>query len=127
MKQTLTEHEIQSSFISWCDSGDTLKQHPELSMIYAIPNGSNKSIATAMKFKREGLRSGVPDICLPVARGKYHGLYMEFKRTPKLKLADNQVEWASKLSGQDFFVATVASRDTAIAVVKRYLDLTTEG
>jgi len=26
-------------------------------------------------MKAEGMRSGVPDICLPVARGGYHGQF----------------------------------------------------
>ena len=119
----LTEHEIQASFISWCFSGDTLERYPELDLIYAIPNGSNKSIATAMKFKREGLRSGVPDLCLPVARGEYHSLYMEFKRTAKLKLSASQINWQIKLEKQGHRVTMVSSRDQAIEVVTAYLKL----
>lgn len=28
-------------------------------------------------IKRQGVRAGVPDLCLPVSRGKYHALYIQ--------------------------------------------------
>ena len=116
-----TEHEIQSAFISWCEFPPTLRAFPELEMIFAIPNGANKSIATAMKFKREGLRSGVPDVCLPVPIGKFHGLYLEFKRDHKQKLSPNQIEWAGKLERYGYKVRTVSDALTAEDIVKKYL------
>lgn len=35
--------------------------------------------ATAVALKRQGVKAGVPDICLPVARNGYHGLHIELK------------------------------------------------
>jgi len=31
------------------------------------------------RFKREGVLAGVSDIFVPVARGEFHGLYIEMK------------------------------------------------
>jgi hypothetical protein len=31
-------------------------------------------------LRREGMRTGVPDLVQPVAIGKFHGLYLEMKR-----------------------------------------------
>lgn len=42
---------------------------PELGMLYAIPNGGKRAIKTAIVLKAQGVKSGVPDMCLPVARG----------------------------------------------------------
>ena len=53
---------------------------PELGLLYAIPNGGKRAIKTAIALKAQGVKSGVPDMCLPVARGAYHGLYIELKR-----------------------------------------------
>ena len=53
---------------------------PELWLLYAIPNGGKRAIKTAIALKAQGVKSGVPDMCLPVARGGYHGLYIELKR-----------------------------------------------
>ena len=53
--------------------------HPELSLLYAIPNGGDRHPAVAAKLKAEGVRAGIPDYCLPVARGGFHALYVELK------------------------------------------------
>mgnify|MGYP004433785991 CR=1 FL=1 len=34
---------------------------------------------TAANLKRQGVKAGVPDLHLPVARGGYNGLYIELK------------------------------------------------
>ena len=40
-------------------------------------------MATGGRLRAEGLKSGVPDLCLPSAHGEYHGLYIEMKRTKR--------------------------------------------
>ena len=77
-----TEHEEQVQIFRWADLYST--EFPALKMLYAIPNGSYKSKQSARKFAAEGLKSGVPDICLPVpsADGKYHALYIISIRAP---------------------------------------------
>ena len=55
-------------------------KYPELAMMYHIPNGGSRGKVEAIRFKAEGVKAGVPDICLPVPRGTWHGLYIELKR-----------------------------------------------
>ena len=65
-----TESEEQQTLFSWAtmQSG----RYPELRLLYHIPNGGSRGKAEAGRFKAEGVKSGVPDLCLPVARGAYH-------------------------------------------------------
>ena len=42
--------------------------HPELRLLFAIPNGAKRSLAYGAMMKAQGLKSGVPDIMLPVAK-----------------------------------------------------------
>ena len=56
-----------------------LDEYPELALLYHIPNGGKRDAKTATILKRQGVKAGVPDLHLPVARGGYHGLYIELK------------------------------------------------
>src|SRR5690348_18167176 len=49
--------------------------HDSLRLLYAVPNGGDRNKIVAAKMKREGVKPGVPDYCLPGARSGFHGLY----------------------------------------------------
>jgi hypothetical protein len=72
------------------------KRYPVLRKAYAIPNGGHRHKAVAAKLKAEGVKAGVPDICLPVARGEYHALYIELK-AGKNKPTPSQKGWIKAL------------------------------
>jgi hypothetical protein len=71
-------------------------KYPALRMLHAIPNGGHRHKATAARLKAAGVKAGVPDICLPVARGDWHGLYIELK-VGKNKLTEAQRRWKDDL------------------------------
>lgn len=73
-----TEAQEQMTLFSWAamQSG----KYPELNLLYHVPNGGSRHKAEAGRLRAEGVKAGVPDLCLPVARGQYHGLYIELKR-----------------------------------------------
>jgi len=119
----LKEHDIQSGFFSWCKFPPALEKYPELKLFFAVPNGMwSKNIQIAVKAKKEGLRRGVPDTFLPVARGKYYGLFIEFK-TAKNYLTRDQKEWFAWLAEQGFLCKIAKSTDEAIKIVEDYLEL----
>ena len=51
-------------------------------LIYHVPNGGYRITAVAAKLKGQGVKAGVPGLVLPMARGGYFGLYIEFKAKP---------------------------------------------
>ena len=63
----------QEAIIEWC--AWNMQQYPELELLYHVPNGGKRDKATAAVLKRQGVKAGVPDLVLPVARCGYHGLY----------------------------------------------------
>jgi hypothetical protein len=73
----MSEHQEQAALIRWAAMSE--HQHPELRLLFAIPNGGARSKAAAGKLKAEGVRPGIPDLCLPVPRGGYSALYIELK------------------------------------------------
>lgn len=74
----MSEHQHQVALFNWARMHE--KAYPELRLMYAIPNGGQRNRITAAKLKAEGVRAGVPDVCLPVARQGFHALYIELKR-----------------------------------------------
>ena len=49
-------------------------------LIFAIPNGGQRSITEAVRLKAEGVLAGVPDLFLARADASSHGLFIEMKR-----------------------------------------------
>ena len=60
--------------------------------IFAVPNGSWRSKATAGRLKSEGVASGVPDLFVPAWR-----LWVEMKRVKGGSLSAEQKEWIQYL------------------------------
>lgn len=71
----MSEHQSQSAFFAWA----ALQRFPGVELMHAIPNGGLRHPAVAAKLKKEGVKSGVPDVSWPVARGGFIGLAIEFK------------------------------------------------
>lgn len=86
-KVVSSEHDIQAAFMEWCEK--MAPRYPALTWFYANINGAKlpftkddegrRRCRQARILKAEGLKSGVLDTFLPVARGGHHGLYIEFK------------------------------------------------
>ena len=46
---------------------------------WAVPNGGHRHVATAGRLKAEGVRAGVPDLTVALARTPFSGLFLELK------------------------------------------------
>nr|DAS18913.1 MAG TPA: Nuclease [Caudoviricetes sp.] len=93
---------------------------PELKLLYHIPNGGFRNKAEAAHLKRQGVKAGVPDLCLPVARKGYNGLYIELK-AGKNKATDNQKSWLLQLSQQGYFTCLCYGWQQAAKTLESYL------
>lgn len=116
-----TESAEQQALIRW--AAFQQGAFPELSMLYHIPNGGSRGKAEAGRFKAEGVKPGVPDICLPVARQGFHGLYIELKRREKGKTSEAQKDWIKRLSDQGYFAVVCRGWDDAAKAITQYLTI----
>ena len=114
----MSEHDHQVSLFQWLDVAKA--QHPELALAFAIPNGGQRHKAVAAKLKAEGVKPGVPDVFLPVARCGYHGLFIEMK-FGKNQQTPAQREWEHKLLMERYMVATCYSWEKARDVILTYI------
>jgi hypothetical protein len=95
-------------------------KYPVLDLMYHIPNGGQRAITTAKRLKAEGVKAGVPDICLPAPKGKYHGLYIELKVKGN-KTTDNQNQWLAALTAQGYYCSVCYGYEQASEVILKYL------
>ena len=110
----------QATLFSWAK----MQEHkwPELRLLFHIPNGGSRGKVEAAHFKAEGVKAGVPDLFLPVARGPYHGLFIEMKRQKGGKVSDAQKAWISALIDQGYLAVVCYGWKDAAELIEDYLD-----
>jgi hypothetical protein len=122
------EHDAQAAVIRWARSMELVE--PRLRLLFAIPNAAKRSPGLAAIMKAEGLRAGVPDLCLPVPRLDHgiasawweHGLFVEMKIRPN-RVTEAQQGWIEALRGQRYRVEICWSALEAVNVIKYYLGI----
>ncbi len=95
-------------------------RHPELRLLFAVPNGGDRHPAVAAKMKAEGVKAGVPDYVLPVARGPFHGLAIELK-TATGSASREQKQWIAGLRDQGYRAEVCRGWEQAFNVIKEYI------
>ena len=107
----MSEHDEQVAVVDWC----AWSRIP----CFAIPNGGLRGKAEAARLKAEGVKAGVPDLCIPIARGGYHGLFIEMK-FGRNKPTDEQMKWLSTLERNGYMATVCWGAEEAIAVIEQY-------
>jgi hypothetical protein len=99
--------------------------HPDVGhLLIHIPNGgSRKNKFEGYRLKRQGVRAGVSDLLLPVARGGYFGLWIEFKATPPLDapVTQSQQDWIKEMNDQGYKAEICLGITAALDVLKTYM------
>ena len=120
VKGTPLEAEEQVKIFQWAEFMQSSK--PQLKNLYAVPNGGRRDRVEAAHLKRQGVKSGVPDICLAYPSGVYHGLYIELK-VGKNKPTDNQEEWIRNLRSAGYMAVVCYGFEQARETIEKYLRL----
>ena len=106
------------------------KEYPFLKYIYAVPNGGHRHPAVAGKLKAEGVKRGVPDICLPFRPKRSHhigGAYIEMKDGSKRKLTAEQHEFLQFVVTQGYDIKVAHSCDEALDFIEDYCGIKLRG
>lgn len=116
-----TELTEQQAVMEWTEY--QTGRYPELKLLYHIPNEGKRSVVNGANLKKAGLKKGVPDLCLPVARGNYNSLYIEMKRNKRCRPSAEQIEWLTALNAEGNFAVVCYSAEKAIETIKWYVNL----
>lgn len=114
-----TEGEEQATLFHWADM--VKGKYPELQLLFHIPNGGERRKSEAARMKAEGVKAGVPDLFLPVARVNYHGLFIEMKRRKGGRVSDEQREWIGNLLANGYAVEVCRGWEEAKDAIENYL------
>lgn len=123
------EHQIQCACVRWF-----AYQYPKYKgLLFAVPNGSYRSKATAGRLKAEGVVAGVSDLILLVPRCHAkitennaasieikHALCIEMK-TAKGRQSPEQKIWQRLVEGHGYKYAVCRSLDEFIDTIEAYL------
>jgi TPR repeat protein len=114
------EDEEQRILFAWLAEQE--QYHPELSLCFHTANGKKRHMKTALELKAEGVKKGVPDIILPVARDGYFSLAIELKRQGgKGRESDEQKAWKACLNAQGWLAVVCKGAYAATQVITQYI------
>lgn len=114
-----SEHQETAAVIQWARV--MRSRWNELDLLFHIPNEGKRSRTGAAYMLAEGMKKGVPDLCLPVARGRYHGLFIEMKRIKGGKISMEQEEMILRLLNEGYYARVCKGADVAIRTIEEYL------
>lgn len=128
-----TEHGHQAA--TFCYFNINATKYPLAQWLFAVPNGFFGSAGQKAKMKAEGLKSGVPDMILPVSKFRavddmpWCGLFVELKtlehkrvNNPLAGCSDEQKAWVAFLRSQGYQCEVAYGWQEAVKVIVEYLE-----
>lgn len=97
----------------WLKKNNILFYHPA--------NGGTRIKQEAYKLKLMGVSAGVPDLCLPIARFPYHGLYIELKRKEGGVVSVAQEWWLKSLLNEGYKAVVAKGFEEGKNLIENYL------
>ena len=86
----------------------------------ALPTKGQRSMLVGGRLKAAGLKAGVPDVFLPVARCGKHGLWIEMKVIGN-RTTPQQDKWLCDLASEGYSVCVAYSWIEARELILEYL------
>jgi hypothetical protein len=87
--------------------------------IIHIPNEGKRSLRYGKSLKDMGMRAGVFDLFIIMARHGYHGAWIELK-SRKGKLSEEQLIFQNDMRQQNYFTVVCYSVDEALETIQWY-------
>lgn len=114
----MSEAQEQAELFKWAMLAR--QKYKELELMYHVPNGGRREAKEGAALKRQGVKAGVPDICLPVGKDGFFGLYIELK-VGKNKTSPMQDIWIKRLQDMNYKVEVCYGWIEAREVIETYL------
>jgi hypothetical protein len=119
-----TEDAEQAALFCWMASEVAEGRMLGLRLAFAIANGGKRDIRTAVRLKATGVKAGVSDIFLPVARHDVHGLFIELKKSKEHgggTVSKEQKAWGDSVLAEGYGFCVCYGWREAATVLEMYL------
>jgi len=119
-----SEHDDQVLFIQWLKAQGYWDRYGIFAIINGIPLiGTLKQRSKIINYmKAEGMRPGVSDLLFAIARGGYHGMFLELKRESGGILSNEQKEFIKIIEAAGYFSAIAAGLEEAVTITETYIN-----
>jgi len=125
-KNNQVEAKEQVALFQWRDYN--LYHYPGIDLMFATLNGAylqgtgEQRARQWIKLVKQGARRGVLDVFLPVAKGQYHGLWMEMKapKPYRSNVTPEQKDWQQRMRKEGYMARIVYGCEEAIAAIEAY-------
>lgn len=94
-----TERAFQMALFAW--AALNVGTYPQLALMFAIKNAEKGGAIRGSMAKAEGVKAGVSDILLPIARHNCHGLFIEMKKSGG-KASAEQLKFGKDIQNQGY-------------------------
>lgn len=115
-----SEHSEQVKFFKFLFS--LSEKYSQFALVFAIPNGGIRNKITAKNLKLAGVKSGVPDIFIPLPNKLYHGLFIEMKKKGNY-LTEKQKFFMEELQKLNYNCVVCYSCNDAIEALSEYCNI----
>lgn len=111
----------QVALVRWMQ----FQHNAAFALTWHTPNGGRRDKVTAAKLKAQGVKAGIPDLQLAMARGGHFGLFIEFKATPPhdSAVSKSQKDVLHLLTGEGYLAVVCRGMAEAMAQINAYLAL----
>ena len=114
----LKEKNEQELFVRYCELKGITCVH--------IPNGFplvglRNKFAYINAIKRQGYKTGFPDLIVFAKNAKHSLFFLEFKREKGGRLSDNQKDWIKWLNDNGYYARCVKGNIEAVEILEKYL------
>ena len=116
-------HREQVRLMKWAKRLED--EYPLLAILFNIPNGGQRDKIAGAQMKRAGVKRGVPDLCLPVPRQDWHGMFLELKYGQG-EASRYQTSWLNALHELGYYAVVCWGAEEAAEEIGRYLGLPEE-
>lgn len=120
-EKRMSESAHQRAIFKWTQQPHIRQKWPDLKLLFHVKNETTEGARQVAVDRASGVKPGVPDLCLPVARGKYHGMFVELKNETG-RLRKEQKWWLNELGIEGYFATVCHGWESAVRTISWYME-----